>query len=67
MTLRDSADSRIAGHLRDEIDVERVESGLQAHACACHRSFASGVSGADYDDVELFGELRHFQAVTILF
>jgi hypothetical protein len=50
--------SRIAGHLRDEIDVERIESRFQAHARGGHGGFAPGMAGADYDYVELFGELH---------
>ncbi len=58
VSLGDAAHSGIARHLRDQIDVERVEGGLQAHAGRSHRGFASGMAGADYDDVELFGELH---------
>ena len=46
----------VARHLRDQVDVERVERGLQAHARGRHRGLASGMAGADYDNVELFGE-----------
>jgi len=59
MALGDASNCGVAGHLRDQIHVERVESRLQAHAGAGHRGLASGVTGADYDNVELFGELRH--------
>ena len=48
----------IARHLRDQVDVQRVERGLQAHACGGHGGLASGMAGADHDYVELFGE-RH--------
>jgi hypothetical protein len=60
VSFRDAADSGVAGHLRDQIDVERVESGLQTHAGGGHRGFATGMSGADHDYIELFGEL-HFK------
>ena len=60
--LGNAADGRIAGHLGDEIDVEGVERRLQAHAGCGHGGFAAGVSGADYDYIELFGEGRHGQA-----
>ncbi len=61
VSLGNAADCRIAGHLRDEVDVERVEGGLQPHAGGGHGGFAAGVSGANDDDIELFGELRHGQ------
>ena len=56
MALGNSADGGVAGHLRNEVDVQRVEGGLQAHAGRGHGGFASGVSGADHDYVEMFGE-----------
>jgi hypothetical protein len=56
--LRDAAHRWIARHLRDQIDIERVESGPQAHACGCHRGLAAGMAGADDNYVELFGELH---------
>ena len=59
VSLGNAADGRIAGHLRDEIDVQGVERGLQAHAGRGHGGFASGVSGADHDYIELFGEVGH--------
>ena len=48
----------IARHLGDQVDVERVERGLQAHARGGHGGLASGMTGADDDYVELFGELH---------
>jgi hypothetical protein len=58
VSLRDAADRRVARHLRDQINVERVESGLQSHACGGHCRLASGVAGAHHNNVELFGELH---------
>ena len=58
MSLGNAADRRIARHLRDQVDVERVESSLQAHARRGHGGLASGMAGADHDYVELFGELH---------
>ena len=57
MSFGDAADGGIAGHLRDQIDIERVERGLQAHARGGHGGFASGVAGADHDYVEMFVKL----------
>jgi hypothetical protein len=59
MAFGDAADGGVAGHLRDEIDVQSEEGGLQAHAGGGHGGFASGVSGADYYYVEMFVELLH--------
>jgi hypothetical protein len=56
--LRDTAYGGVAGHLRDEIDVQRVESRPQAHASGGHGGLASGVSSAYYDDIVLFSK-RH--------
>ncbi len=43
----DASDGGVAGHLRDEVDVEGVEGGLEAHASAGDGGFAASVSGAD--------------------
>src|SRR5215467_15861198 len=56
MSLGDPADRRIARHLRDQVDVERVQRSLQTHACGGHRSFASGMPGPHHHHVELFRE-----------
>ena len=53
-----SANGGIARHLRDEVNVKRVERGLQAHASGSHGGLASGMTGADHDNVIGFGELR---------
>src|SRR6185437_9783240 len=58
MTFRDSPHRGIAGHLCDQVDVQRVERGLQAHACAGNRGLAAGMPGSDYNYVELFRELH---------
>lgn len=60
MAFGDAADGGVAGHLRDEIDVECIESGLEAHAGGGHGRFASGVAGADNYHVEMFVE-AHLQ------
>ena len=56
MALGNSAYGGVAGHLRNQIYVQRVEGGLEAHARRSHGGFASGVTSADYDYVEVFGE-----------
>jgi hypothetical protein len=56
MALGDAADGGVAGHLRDEVEVEREERRAQAHARGGHGGFAAGVACADDDYVVLFGE-----------
>ena len=51
MPLGDSANRRIARHLRDQIEVHRDHRGLETHSRARTRRFASGVTGADHHDV----------------
>ena len=60
VALGDASDGGVAGHLRDEIDVEGVEGGPESHAGAGNGGFASGVPGADDDYVEMFGEGHEF-------
>src|SRR5258707_95699 len=59
VALGDSAHGGVAGHLRDQIDVESKQGGLQPHAGGGHGGFAAGVSGADHHYVVLFAELQH--------
>jgi hypothetical protein len=54
MALGDAADGGIAGHLRDEVEVEREQSRAQAHAGRGHGRLAAGVSGAHDDYIVLF-------------
>ncbi len=49
MALGDSADRRIARHLRDQVQIHRDHRRLQAQTGARARRFAAGVSGADDD------------------
>jgi hypothetical protein len=58
MSLGDSADGRVARHLGYQINVESVEGGLKTHAGCSHGGFASGMTRADHNYVEMFGE-RH--------
>jgi hypothetical protein len=59
MPLGDPAHGRIAGHLRDQVDIQRKQGGLQSHAGGGHRGFTAGVSGADHDNIVLFSERQH--------
>src|SRR2546430_2030350 len=52
--LCDAADGRVAGHLRDEIQVHRDHRGFETHARACTSGLATGVTGAYHDDVVNF-------------
>ena len=58
VTFCDSTDGRVTGHLSDQVDVQGVEGSLEAHTSSGHGSLAAGVSSADYDYVDLFGELH---------
>ena len=40
----------------DQVDVQRIERGLEPHARRGHRSFTSGMTGAHDSDVELFSK-----------
>ncbi len=54
MSFGNAAYGRIAGHLRDKIHIEGVESSSQAHARRRHCRFTAGVPRADYDHIEFF-------------
>ena len=58
MALGDTADSGVAAHLGDEVEVHGDERGLEAHTRGSHGGFAAGVTGADDNDIVLLGE-RH--------
>src|ERR1051326_6425984 len=51
MTLCNSADCRIARHLRDQIRVHRVKGCIQPHASGRMRGFAARMAGTDNDNV----------------
>jgi hypothetical protein len=53
-----AADSGVAGHLGDEVEVEGEEGGAEAHARGGGGGFAACVAGADDEDVEGLGEAR---------
>jgi hypothetical protein len=57
--LGDPTHSGIAGHLRDEIEIDRVKRGPQAHPRRSHGGLAAGVSRADYDYVVFFRKTRN--------
>ncbi len=61
VSFGDPANCRVTRHLRDQVGVERKQGGLQAHAGRGHGSLAAGVSGAYYDHIVLFDELRHWR------
>ena len=51
VTLGDAADGRVAGHLRDQVEIHGDHRGPEAHAGAGPGGLAPGVAGADHDDV----------------
>ena len=54
-------DRRIARHLRNQIDVEGEQRGLQPHARRRHRGLASGMTGAHHHHIEMFIKRLHAQ------
>jgi hypothetical protein len=60
MAFSDSTNGRIAGHLRDQVHVEREKRGLQSHAGSRHGSFAPSMACADHYNIVLFCELHPF-------
>ena len=58
MSLGNATHRRIARHLRNQVDVERVERGLQAHARGGHGGLASGMAGTHHHYIELLCELH---------
>src|SRR5262249_27167408 len=61
MALGDPAHGGIAGHLRDQVHVERKQGSLQTHAGRSHGGLAAGMTGADYQYVVVFRELHGFE------
>jgi hypothetical protein len=57
--FRDSADGRIAGHLPDEIQIDRHKRGFRTKPRRRRRGFAPGVAGSNYDHIKLLVE--HFE------
>jgi hypothetical protein len=51
--------ARVAGHLRDQVGVDRVESGFQAHARRSHRGLAPRVPRAHHHYIVSFREARN--------
>ncbi len=60
MSFADSADRGIAGHLSDQIQVERQERSVRAQTRSGGRSFTAGMSGANHDHIKNFVE-DHFR------
>ena len=58
VSFSDSAYGGIAGHLGDQIDIQRKKCRLQAHARCGHRGLTSCVTRADHYYIELFGEFH---------
>src|SRR5208283_2482158 len=51
VSLADTADRGIAGHLADMIEVKREHQGARTHPGRGQRGFDTGMAGADDDDV----------------
>src|SRR5208283_3404383 len=59
VSFSDAANGGVARHLRDQIDVEGIESRLEARAGGGHRGLAPGMAGADHYHVEMFVKRLH--------
>lgn len=53
MAFRDSANRRITGHLRDQVDIHRHDSGLQPQPGTGSRRLAAGVACANHDNIKM--------------
>ena len=56
MAFGNAAYCGVAGHLRDEVEVEGEEGRAQAHARGGRGGFAARVAGTDDEDVKVLGE-----------
>src|ERR1700674_3265821 len=63
--LGDAADGGVTRHLRDQIDVQRIESGLQPQASRRHRGFASGMTSPHHHHLEMFVKRLHVRLFRI--
>src|SRR6266446_4503030 len=57
--LSDAADRRITRHLRNQIDVQSIKSGLQPHASRRHSGFASSMASPHHHHLEMFVKRLH--------
>ena len=58
MSLGNTADSGITGHLCDQIEIQRHERCPQPHSRRCDGSLATRVAGANDQHVVTLGEIR---------
>jgi hypothetical protein len=62
--LGNPADCRIAGHLRDEIDIHRYHRRLQSQSGTRPRRLTARVTGANYDNIILQSQNRACSILT---
>src|SRR5208282_6517066 len=62
VSFGDTTDRRVTRHLCDQIDVEGIESRLEARAGGGHRGLAPGMASANHYDVEMFVERLHLRS-----
>ncbi len=62
MTFADAADSGIAAHLPEGVDIVREQERAAAHARGRERCLGTGVAAADHDHVELGLESHHHES-----
>src|SRR6266481_6270433 len=59
VSLSDAADRRITRHLRNQIDIQGIKSGLHPHASSRHRGLTSGMTSPHHHDLEMFVKRLH--------
>jgi hypothetical protein len=54
MAFGNSTNSWVAGHLPDQVKIDRNKSGLRAKPCGGRSRFAASVACPDYDHIKTF-------------
>lgn len=67
VSLGNASDGGVAAHLSNEVGVEREEASAQSHAGRSHGCLATGVTGSDYGDVEVFRKGHGQECLSLLF
>ena len=60
MTFGQAANSRVARHLADRVQILAKQQRLGTEAGGCKRRFDPGMAGADYDNIIFLREKKMF-------
>jgi hypothetical protein len=63
VAFRNSADSRIARHLRKKVNIQRTESGLRADPGRCDSRLTSRMPSPYYDNIEVLCKISHWSTL----